>query len=589
MALYNGILVNSNLRRLSQDRSHALNRVFVMPRTLLFSLLIILLRPALGAAASVASADELQVAGCAAQTPSSQTPSSQTPSSQALQAEGVRIRRIMFSPSNIFDETKPGERTGLFKLANRLHIKTKVGTLRAQLLFTEGDLYSDRVLQETARNLRTLRYLREPVLTPVCYTPGFVDVLVQTRDVWTLAPTLTFGRKGGNNATSFGIEDNNFLGYGKVLEVSRRSDRKRDSSNLVYRDPNLAFGRWTLDALLTNSSDGHNISARVEHPFFALDSRWQAVFELSDFDGEQSRSVFGDEIDRYRQQSKQGELGFGFSNGLVNGWSTRYFTGLRYEQQRFTALATSTLAVPTDRTLAYPFVRIEGIQDDFATTFNQDQIGRTEDQEFGINYSLELGMSLPVLGADRNQALLRAKISDGLRLGEKDFLFLNAYADGRFIGAGENQRVGAGARYFYRQSDRSSFYAALSGDYGRNLDAESPFVLGGENGLRAYPFDYQYGDRRAQLTLEQRVYTDWKPFQLFQVGAAAFIDVARVWGDSAVPAENLGTLKDIGIGLRLGSLRAARANSLHIDLAYPMDGRQADRGLQLIVETRASF
>ena len=548
-----------------------------MLRTLLYSLLIFSLRPALGEA--VRADAHANSAGCVAL----------TPSAKQLQTEGVRIRNIILAPSNIFDESKPGENTRLYRLANRLHAKTKASTLRAQLLFTEGDLYSERVLQETARNLRTLRYLREPMLTPVCYTPGFIDVRVETRDVWTLAPTLTFGRKGGNNATSFGVEDNNFLGFGKVLELSQRSDRKRDSSNLIYRDPNLAFGRWTLDAVLSHSSDGHNVSARVEHPFFALDSRWQAVLGLSDFDGEQSRSVFGDEIDRYRQQSKQGELGFGYSNGLVDGWSTRYFTGLRYEQQRFAALAGSTLALPADRSLAYPYVRIEGIQDDFATTFNQDQIGRTEDQSFGVNYSLELGLSAPLLGADRNQALLKAKINDGLRIRQKELLFLSAYAEGRFIGAGENQLVGASARYFYRQSDRSSFYALVSADYGRNLDAESPLVLGGENGLRAYPFDYQYGDKRAQLTLEQRIYTDWKPFKLFQVGAAAFVDVAKVWGRSAVPAENLGTLKDFGIGLRLGSLRAARASSLHIDLAYPMDGRQADRGLQFIVETRTSF
>ncbi len=545
-----------------------------MPRIFFYSLLILMLRPAYGEALP-----EAAQAGCAAITPSAQT----------LQTEGVRIRHIIFAPSNIFDETKPGERTRLFKLANRLHVKTQASTLRAQLLFAEGDLYSERVLQETARNLRTLRYLREPVLTPVCYTPGLVDVLVQTRDVWTLSPTVSFGRKGGNNTTSVGIEDNNFLGLGKVLEISQRSDRKRESSSLVYRDPNLAFGRWTLDAVLTNSADGHDVSARVERPFFALDSRWQALLALSDFDGEQSRSVFGNEIDRYRQQTQAGELGFGFSNGLVNGWSTRYFTGLRYEQQRFSALASSTLAVPNDHTLAYPFVRIEGVQDNFATTFNQDQIGRTEDQAFGVNYSLELGLSSPILGAERNQALLKAKVSDGLRIRDKELLFLSAYGEGRFIGAGENQLIGASARYFYRQSDRATFYASVSADYGRNLDAESPLVLGGENGLRAYPFDYQYGDKRAQLTLEQRFFTNWKPLKLFQVGAAAFVDVGKVWGKSTVFDEDLGTLKDFGIGLRLGSLRAARANSLHIDLAYPMNGRQADRGLQFIVETRTSF
>ncbi len=511
------------------------------------------------------------------------------PSTAELEAEGVRIRHIRFAPGDIFDATKTSENNHLYGLVNRLHIKTKTAALRAQLLFAEGEIYSKRVLEETARNLRRLRYLREPVLTPECYSPGFVDVRISTRDVWTLSPTLTFGRKGGKNATSFGVEDNNFLGLGKVLEFSQRKDRNRDARTLGYHDPNVGFGRWTLDAALSDNSDGHSADIRIERPFFALDSRWQALAAATDFDGEITRSVFGTEIDRYRQKTQRADLGFGFSNGLLGSWTTRYFFGARFERQDFSALAGSTLAIPNDRKLVYPYARIEGVQDNFDTTFNQDQIGRTEDQEFGVHYAIELGQSLKALGSDRTQSLLSAQVSDGLRIRQKERLFLSAYTQGRIGARSENQLIGASARYFFRQADNLSFYAALSGDYGRRLDAESPLILGGENGLRAYPFDYQYGDKRALLTLEQRYYTDWKPFQLFQVGAAAFVDIGKVWGDSAVPAVPLGTLRDVGIGLRLGSLRAARANALHIDLAYPVDARTKDRGLQFIVETRTSF
>jgi outer membrane protein assembly factor BamA len=535
------------------------------------------------------------------------------PSNAELEAAGVRIDKIILRPQNIFDHqdfarTAPDTAANtaaprlpkLYRLANQLHIATKPAALRAQLIFAEGDLYSARVLEESARTLRKLRYLREPVLSPICYRPGtadsvgLVDVQVQTRDVWTLAPTLTLGRKGGKNTTSFGVEDNNFLGYGKVLEVFRRTDRKRTTSTLGYHDPNVGFGRWSFDAVLTNANDGHNIDLRTELPFFALDSRRQMLFAASDFDGEQTREVFGMEVDRYRQQTKQGEISFGFSNGLVRGWTRRYFTGLRYQREQFAALAQflpglSSLPAPADRELLYPFVRIEGVQDDFATTFNQDQIGRTEDQVFGMQYSLELGQSARALGSDRTRTLLRASISDGQRIRTRERLFFNAYAQARLGGGGEHQLIGAAVRYFYRQSDKASFYTGFSADLGRNLDADAPLVSGGENGLRGYPFNYQYGSKRALLSVEQRYYTDWKPFQLVQVGAAAFVDVGKLWGASPVPAPQLGTLRDIGVGLRLGSLRAARANALHIDLAYPLDGRKQDRGLQLTVETKVSF
>ena len=64
---------------------------------------------------------------------------------------GDHIGTITFRISDIFDTSKPGENKALYRLANRLHIDTKEDALRSQLLFAEGDLYSQRVVDETAR------------------------------------------------------------------------------------------------------------------------------------------------------------------------------------------------------------------------------------------------------------------------------------------------------------------------------------------------------------------------------------------------------------------------------------------------------
>ena len=127
-------------------------------------------------------------------------------------------------------------------------------------------------------------------------------------------------------------------------------------------------------------------------------------------------------------------------------------------------------------------------------------------------------------------------------------------------------------RYYVRQSERRLFFTTLEASVGRALDLETQILLGGDNGLRGYPLRYQGGEARALLTVEQRYFTNWYPFRLFRVGAAAFFDIGRTWGESPVSTPSQGLLKDVGIGLRFGNSRSGLGNIIHVDLAFPLDG-----------------
>src|SRR5580692_12722827 len=81
------------------------------------------------------------------------------PSDEVLEAEGAVIGRVEIATHNIFDEEDPRERNGLFKLADRLHIRTKHATIQAQLLFASGEKYQARKLAETERALRLQTYV----------------------------------------------------------------------------------------------------------------------------------------------------------------------------------------------------------------------------------------------------------------------------------------------------------------------------------------------------------------------------------------------------------------------------------------------
>jgi hypothetical protein len=65
--------------------------------------------------------------------------------------------------------------------------------------------------------------------------------------------------------------------------------------------------------------------------------------------------------------------------------------------------------------------------------------------------------------------------------------------------------------------------------------------------------------------------------------------MGRTWGTDVTGAESLGLLRDVGIGLRLGSSRSSFGNVVHIDLAFPLDGDEDIDSVQLLVTTRASF
>ena len=237
-------------------------------------------------------------------------------------------------------------------------------------------------------------------------------------------------------------------------------------------------------------------------------------------------------------------------------------------------------------------MRIEGVQDDFETTQNRDQIARTEDLHFGMQYALELGYSTPALGADRNAALVHAEASRGWRLGEDNSMFADAALNGaRGKRCGCRHACCRPACATTTPRDRTaSSSREWSAATGWDLDADHELTLGGDNGLRGYPLRFQTGSSLALLTVEQRYYTKYSLWKLADVGGAVFFDMGRTWGDSAFgPTENLGLLKDVGFGLRLGSTRSALGNVLHIDIAFPLDGPSSIDRVQLLIRTKSSF
>jgi len=513
-----------------------------------------------------------------------------------LERAGYRVGRIRLDIGQVFDESRPGEGFVLFRVANRLHRTTRPQVIERMLLIHPGDPVSAAEIAESERLLRAERYFYDVHIRPVRVDGDTVDLEVDTRDVWSLTAGVAFHRTGGANSLSFELQDTNFLGLGKDVQLLYRSNVDRDEVFARYRDKSLLGTRLHLDLQAGQASDGRNGRVVVERPFDALDSRWGLGVALSDGTRVDSRSDLGHVTDRFAAHSGFAEIWGGFSPGLEGSSTHRLTFGLTWSRDRF-APAPEDFdpvggLVPADRELLYPWIGWEWVEDGYVVLHDLDKIERSEDVNLGGEAGVRLGFAPRGWGGNPGQAIVSARYRDGLRLGERNLLLVGADLGGRFGGAGaQDVLASVTVREFFRDFDHGRLLVSLRAELAHALGLDRQLLLGGDSGLRGYPLRYQQGDRVLLLSVEQRLYFDRELFHLFHVGAAAFADVGRAWFADPEDAagRQLGTLRDLGVGLRLGSSRSARAGMVHLDLAMPLDGPSDIAHLQWLVSTSETF
>ncbi len=528
---------------------------------------------------------------------------------------GSVIGEVRVAAKNLFDPDKPGEDRRIFRLANRVHRSTRPEVIERQLLFQPGDVFSPELIAESARLLRQNDYLYDVTIQPILRQDGKVDVEVTTRDVWTLEGGASFSRSGGTNNTSIWAEDTNFLGTGKEVTIQRIGTVDRTSNLVRFRDPNLLGSRVRLTLSYADNSDGGRQRFELERPFHSLSSRWTAGVRT--FRDERLEQLYtaGKAIEGFEHRHDFLEVYGGLSRGLVNGAARRWRLGFTYSSDEFTdssKFPTSSspfkaviplpkpakVTVPQDRALAYPWISFESVEDGFVVERDLDRIQRSEDVNLGHQFNLLLGLSSPTFGGDGERWIVQSAASAGWRPAPRQLVLSQLGVSTRWAtdGGTENLVAGGRVRWYARNFGDQVFFASLGADLAHRLDDEDQLLLGGDSGLRGYPLRYQAGDRRVLLTLEQRFFSRREIFHLLHVGAAVFFDAGQAWFATRPTdrnpefwAQQKRVLKDIGIGLRLGSSRSSRGAVLHLDAAFPLDADRSIDRVQWLVTTSEKF
>lgn len=505
---------------------------------------------------------------------------------------GMRIASIETVTLPVFNENDPKENYWPFRLANRLHIETRPDTIERQLIFATGEPLDQQKILENERLLRENNYLIDAMILPARVCGSDIHLLVVVRDVWTLSPSASASRTGGENRSDIGISESNLLGRGQRLSVGYFDNSERSGKTLDYRHPNI-IGKYTELLLgIEDNSDGEANSIELVRPFFELDSTWAAGAAWSESSQIETIETHDEELNRYREETEYYELFYGWSRGRQNDVVQRWFAGVTSDVDSFQTVDADISEIPEDRAFRYPWLEWRSMEDRFVTLSNITHSHRHEDLLVGFSHRLRLGYASERLDSSHDAWIFEAESGYSASFGNHHLLRVTLSADGRYNideGYTENTFYSGLAEYYHFPDRKNRWYAKINYIAGRNINDDDELTVGGGYTLRGYPDEYQRGNRQWVMTVEQRHFTDFHFLQLAYLGAAVYVDAGRTWNSEEPSSVNDDPLANLGIGLRASPSKFNVDRVLHVDIAWPLVNRDEVDSYQLIVSGRVDF
>ena len=176
---------------------------------------------------------------------------------------------------------------------NRFHWTTREEMIRREALFRPGQVYNQDLVDETTRALTNPVYTSALGIVPVkAAAPGVVDVLIATRDIWSLRLNTDFEFQAGRLIyLTASLAENNLFGHRKQLALVTALDQGKLAAGPTYVDPNIRGTRLTAvaEARLYWARDTGNLEGSSSHlalayPLYSLDSRWGAGIDYGHSD-----------------------------------------------------------------------------------------------------------------------------------------------------------------------------------------------------------------------------------------------------------------------------------------------------------------
>jgi len=193
-------------------------------------------------------------------------------------SNGKIIRNIIIETLDPFGQSVTNEtkkpRNGFDRFGNSIHLKTKKFTIRNLLLFRKNGICDSLLLKESERLIRSQRYVREVVVTPIFLssTNDSIDIKVRVLDSWSLVPNGSYS----SNQSSIKLIERNLFGFGHQItgNLENQFSPKEQAFFARYTINNIknSFIRFDLE-YTSEFSNNSRRSVNLSRPFYSVFAR----------------------------------------------------------------------------------------------------------------------------------------------------------------------------------------------------------------------------------------------------------------------------------------------------------------------------
>gem|GEM_PF-332756 len=497
---------------------------------------------------------------------------------KAIAEQKLRVGTVTVNAGSLFNKSESA-RGGFYRGANVLHSQTPEPLLRSFLLFREGEPFDETRLRESERNLRALDFVKSASITESAPHDGVVDVTVTTEDEFTTDANVDFSNDGGRSLYDFDITQKDLFGTGAEADVRVANGRERRTRSIELLHPALLGAYTNGDLLVARSSDGGEEKLVIEQPLYSYTTpyTWSASFDHL----KQDSRVYelGSVAALFRERHRELTATYGNVLASTPDFAVRLLAGVDFLSDEF---APRFGLAPDDRNFRFFETGIDSQEFDFIKLDHVDLGMREQDFNLGMHVSVFAAV------APSHVVRFRADNSYGHAFGKGAFVLTRLTATTREHADNRNTIVSSDTRLVDRWQTAlpQTSVARFRLDYGSDIDRDIQFFADGQNGLRAYPNFAFSGTRRVVFNAEHRVFLGREWLQLFEPGAAVFIDSGTATNDRQL-LRNWKT--DAGIGLRFGVARF-ESTMLRLDVAYAFNGSPLSRrGLVFSFATTQAF
>lgn len=504
--------------------------------------------------------------------------------------DGKRVRRIVVVNLDVF-----GPDEGFLQWFNLFHRTTRPAVIAREVLLRPGHVWDAEVVADSRRRLDDDLFSTLVVIVPAVVSDAEIDLLVVTRDIWSLRLNSTFEfQESSLTALSLSLAENNFLGWRKHVALVFQMNQGAYSLGPQYFDPNIRGTRLRLlvrSSLIFSRADseleGSSSALSFSYPLWSLKPQWSAALTATHYSGvarifrglaiDEFEASSGERIPRVYDDRQIVVEPSATRQLLADGAIHRITVGHEIRVRR-PELPDDFPDVPDDvrdefideelprsERSSAPLVRYQFFIPEYVTYRDQDTFDLPEERTLGPTAALEVAVAMPALGSE--VAFVRMSASTGITvdLWRDGFARVagewttkrqdGAYIDGRATG---HLKIVSPS---YRRTARLAF--GLTVDRRINERNNRDLFLGGDSGMRGYPINAFQGQAAVRGNLELRT----RPVKIWfgRAGLLAFWD----FGHAAESFDTLTIHHDVGIGVR-GVLPQLQPYVFRFDWAFPL-------------------